>query len=103
MRTISRTRDAPFSYGQELTKARKIVEETIKNGKNRTLIKYIKVVARLRNRGNDLFVARIKKISDLVIENQAKETIRMINLYFYNLDPSGAQRFIERFDRSEGR
>jgi hypothetical protein len=96
MRTIFRTRDAPFSYGQELRKARTIVEETIKNGKNRTLIKYIKVVAKLRTRGNDLFVARIKRISDLVIENQTKEKIRMINLYFYNLDPSGAKRFIER-------
>jgi hypothetical protein len=102
MRTIFRTRDAPFSYGQELRKAQNVVEKVIKNG-NRTLIKYIKVVAKLRTRGNDLFVARIKKISDLVIENQTKEKIRMINLYFYNLDPSGAQRFIEKFERSEGR
>lgn len=97
MRTISRARDAPFSYGQELRKAQTIVEETIKNGKNRTLIKYIKVVAKLRTRGSNLFVARIKRISDLVIENQTKEKIRMINLYFYNLDQRGAERFIEKF------
>lgn len=108
---ISRTISGPrkhtsFSRGQELAKARIVVEKIFSN-KDKQLIKYVLLVARLKSRGNDLFIARIKKFSDRAIAKASSsidkralsDKIRMINLYFYNLDPNEAQRFIEKFER----
>lgn len=109
VRTISGPgKHTSFSRGQELAKARAIVEKTINDG-NETLIGYILAVAGLKSKGNDFFVKKIKKLSDKAIKAMRqvsapidkrvlRDRVRMINLhFFYNLDSSGAERFIEKF------
>lgn len=97
-------KDTPFSRGRELREARKITHDLISMGGN-IWQRYVRILIKLKIRENDLFVSRIKKISDLMIKRMGmgvQRKIRMINLFVYNLDPSEAKRFIEKIE-SEGR
>lgn len=107
-RTISGPRkDAPFSRGVELMKARKTVLDTLRSG-NKHLIEYTLAVAeniaQFKQQGDKLFIPRIKHLTDTVRKTMAKvgvgvsdETIRLINVYLQNLEPKEIERFIEKF------
>jgi len=94
-------KNIPFSRGRELKEARRITHDLIDMGGN-IWQRYVRVLIKLKIRGNDSFVSRIEKISDLLIKEMGtgvKEKIRMINLFVYNLDPSEAKRFIKKIER----
>jgi len=98
---LGHRKDAPFSRGRELREARRITHDLISMSGN-IWQRYVRILIKLKIRGNDLFVSRIEKISDLLIKGMGtgvQEKIRMINLFVYNLDPSEAKRFIEKFGR----
>jgi len=94
-------------YGRETSMARVTVENIIKS-KDEQWMKYVLSVAKLKVKGDDSFIVGIKKLSDnakakvsISIDKGVLDKIRMINLHFrYNLDPSGAERFIKKFQIS---
>ena len=102
--TISGTRrNTPLTYGQELARARKTVESILRlRGNmrgNKQLIKYIESVAKLKARGEDLSIPRLKEVSDKIIVQVEWRIIRFINLYLNSLSPTEARRFIkEKFE-----
>lgn len=74
----------------------KTVVRNIIESKNKEQVEYILSVAKLKNKSDDLFVKKIKKLSDRAIAKSgiSAERIRMANLHIYNLGLKGAQRLI---------
>jgi hypothetical protein len=101
-RTISGPRKHSFStYGQEITKSRNVLEKVLKE-KNDQQMKYVLSVAKLKAKGKDLTIVKLKKLlNDITLkEGVIPKKMQSINLYLNSLMPDEAKRFIEKFTKS---
>lgn len=93
-------RSTPATYGQEIARAKNVVESTF-NSKNKPLIEYILSVTNLKIRGDDYFAANIKELSDRAMtKGFSVEKIRGINLYINCLGLNSAKQFIQKAQNS---
>jgi len=85
------------SYTQQFSMAQTVVKNLIES-KNKGQIKYVLSVAELKSKSDDLFVKKIKKLSDRAIMKLgiSAEKTRMANLHIYNLEVNGVQRLINK-------
>jgi len=101
-RTISGPRNTSSTYGQEMAKSKKAIENVLKE-KDEQQMKYVLSVAEIKASGQDLSIPLLKEVFGKTMVKGAKgevalEKMRLVNLYLNSLSREEAQRFIEKFD-----
>jgi len=100
-RTISGPRrNASSTYGQEIARSKEMLENVLK-AKNEQQIEYVLSVAKIKAKGEDLSIVKLKKLfcGARLKGKMVLDKMRLINLYLNNLMPEEAKRFIDKFQR----
>jgi len=102
-RTISGPRRNASSYGQEIDRSKKILENILKT-KDEQQIEYILSVAKIKARGGDLTVVKLKKLLDkaMLKEEVVLNKMQLVNLYLNSFMPEQAKRFIINIKDTKG-
>jgi len=100
-RTISGSKRNASSYGQEMARSKGMLEKVLKE-KNKRQMNYVLSVARIKAKGEDLSIVKLKKLfcKAKVKGKMALDKMRLINLYLNSLMPDEAKRFIDKFQRN---
>jgi len=102
-RTISGSKRNASSYGQEMNRSKKVLENILKE-KNELQMKYILSVAELKAKGEDLTVVKLKKLLDkaMLKEEVVLNKMQLVNLYLNSFIPEQAKRFIINIKDTKG-
>jgi len=94
-------RNASSTYGQEIVKSKKVLENVLKE-KNEQQMEYVLSVAKLKAQGKDLTVVKLRKLFDeaMLKGEVVLKKMQSINFYLNNFMPDEAKRFIEKFEKS---
>jgi len=102
-RTISGSKRNASSYGQEIARSKEMLENVLK-AKNEQQIEYILSVAKIKAKGEDLTVVKLKKLLDkaMLKEEVVLNKMQLVNLYLNSFMPEQAKRFIINIKDTKG-